>query len=247
VRKVFKAAVADRVISQDPCIDVALPSRPRRAAAMRVPTTSEVGRLLGAADEDFATFIALCAFAGLRLGEAAALQLGDVDFPRRVLAVRRQVQRLGGGEVELRAPKYGSIRDVPLSDGLVAIVSTHVARRGLHAGSDRDSFIFANDGGTPPHQNTVGHRWRQTLKAAGVDNIKLHDLRHFYASGLIHDGCDVVTVQNALGHARPTTTLNTYAHLWPTAEDRTRNSSAKLLQQALNEVNDASGGAAIHR
>src|ERR1700733_9573959 len=45
---------------------------------------------------------------------------------------------------------------------------------------------------------------------------------HFYASGLISQGCDVVTVQRALGHASATTTLSTYAHLWPSAEDRTR-------------------------
>ena len=43
-----------------------------------------------------------------------------------------------------------------------------------------------------------------------------------YASGLIADNCDVVTVRRALGHASATTTLRTYAHLWPTAEDRTR-------------------------
>ena len=43
--------------------------------------------------------------------------------------------------------------------------------------------------------------------------MKLHDLRHFYASGPIASGCDVVTVQRVLGHASATTTLNTYSHL----------------------------------
>lgn len=52
---------------------------------------------------------------------------------------------------------------------------------------------------------------------------------HFYASGLIAAGCDVVTVQRALGHAKATTTLNTYGHLWPTAEDRTRAAAADLM------------------
>ena len=46
-------------------------------------------------------------------------------------------------------------------------------------------------------------------------DFTLHDLRHFYASGLIAAGCDVVTVQHALGHSPPTITLNTYVHLWP--------------------------------
>ena len=46
-------------------------------------------------------------------------------------------------------------------------------------------------------------------------------------------GCDVVTVQRALGHASATTTLNTYSHLWPTAEDRTRKAAGGLMRQAL--------------
>lgn len=56
--------------------------------------------------------MAVAAFAGLRLGEAATLQAGDFDFLRRTLRVTRQVQRAGGGEVEIRPPKYGSERTV---------------------------------------------------------------------------------------------------------------------------------------
>jgi integrase len=67
-----------------------------------------------------------------------------------------------------------------------------------------------------------------------MSGLKLHDLRHFFASGLISQGCDVVTVQRALGHATATTTLNTYSHLWPTAEDRTRKAAEAMLLEALN-------------
>lgn len=81
--------------------------------------------------------------------------------------------------------------------------------------------------------NTVGYWWRKTLRDAGLTGIKLHDLRHFYASGLIAAGCDVVTVQRSLGHAKATTTLNTYAHLWPTAEDRTRRAAELIMATAL--------------
>ena len=62
---------------------------------------------------------------------------------------------------------------------------------------------------------------RRVREPAGVEH-RLHDLRHFYASGLINAGCDVVTVQRALGHSNPSVTLNTYGHLWPDANDRTR-------------------------
>ncbi|WP_436698207.1 tyrosine-type recombinase/integrase [Nocardioides sp. BYT-33-1] len=76
--------------------------------------------------------------------------------------------------------------------------------------------------------------WSATREAAGL-STRLHALRHFYASGLIASGCDVVAVQTAMGHSTATTTLNTYSHLWPTAEDRTRNAASRLAKAILGD------------
>ena len=128
VRSVFRAAVADRVISTDPSIGVALPRRRKAEAAMRIPSVDEVGQLLAHADstrvstrKGFRAYVALCAFAGLRKGEAAAVQVGDIDFLRRQLAVSRQLQR-DGSDYAIRPPKYGSERVVYLPDELVTIL-----------------------------------------------------------------------------------------------------------------------------
>jgi integrase len=228
VRGVFRAAVRDRVIAVDPSAGVRLPRLRKREAQMRIPTPAEVRALLETADERFRPLIAVCAFAGLRLGEAAALQLGDVDFLRRTIAVRRQVQRENGGTVEIRLPKYGSERDVFAPDDLLTMLA-ELVEAGI-----REPWLFSGAEADPPHQNTIGHRWRQTCRRAAVQRVKLHDLRHFYASGLIASGCDVVTVQRALGHAKPSTTLNTYMHLWPTAEDRTRAGAASMMSEVLD-------------
>lgn len=225
VRSVLRAAVRDRVISSDPSEGVRLPRVRKADVAMVLPTPAEIRALLDAADPYFRPFVALCAFAGLRLGEAAALKVGDLRLAERRLIVRRQVQREVGGGVEIRAPKYGSERTVYLADGLVEILDAHCAQLD---GTD-DSWIFKGDNGNPPHQNTVGYWWRKTREAAGCPTMKMHDLRHFYASGLIAAGCDVVTVQRSLGHSNATVTLNTYAHLWPTAEDRTRTAATAML------------------
>lgn len=85
----------------------------------------DVGKLLAAASPAFRAFIGLCAFAGLRLGEAAAVKLDDIDFLRRTLTVRRQVQRANGQQVEIRAQKYGSERTVFLADGLTKVPNTY--------------------------------------------------------------------------------------------------------------------------
>jgi hypothetical protein len=108
--------------------------------------------------------------------------------------------------------------DSPQEQGVRAVLEDHVRRYCL--GSEPTRWLFTAIG-NPPHANSVGHLWRKASKAAGVDGLTMHSMRH-YASGLIASGCDVVTVQRALGHARATTTLNTYSHMWPTAEDRTR-------------------------
>lgn len=171
----------------------------------------------------------------VRLGEAAAVQIGDVNFLRKSLTVQRQVQRVNGGTVDIRSPKYGSERVVYLADSLVDLLAQHVAAFG---GNGPQQWLFAGEGDDPPHQNTVGYWWRKTLRDAGQSGIKLHDLRHFYASGLIAAGCDVVTVQRSLGHAKATTTLNTYAHLWPTAEDRTRNAAESIIAASLGRPDD---------
>ena len=71
---------------------------------MVIPTPETVGRILAAADPWFAPLIGLCAFTGLRLGEAAGVQLGDIDWLRKTLTVSRQVQRAGGSNVSVRPP-----------------------------------------------------------------------------------------------------------------------------------------------
>jgi integrase len=159
VRGVLRAAARDRVIASDPSDGITLPRVRRPEVAMALPTTAQVRALRDAAADGWAAFVALCAFAGLRLGEAAALQVGDVDFLRRTLTVARQVQRGTGGQVEIRPPKYGSERTVYLADGLVAILAAHVA---AHCpGADPGRWLFGFGGDVPPHQNTVGFWWRK--------------------------------------------------------------------------------------
>ncbi|MFI8660133.1 tyrosine-type recombinase/integrase [Rhodococcus qingshengii] len=204
---------------------------------MIIPTTQQVGGLIAEAGTEFDAFIGLCAFAGLRLGEAAAIQVGDIDFLRREVNVQRQVQRANGHAVEIRAPKYGSERTIPIPDGLIDILSLHVAHWG--PGDEPTRWMFPGEGKHPMHQNSVGYRWRKIRKAIGADHLHLHHLRHFYASGLIAAGCDVVTVQRALGHSSPTVTLNTYSHLWPDADDKTRKAADALFKSSAESAADA--------
>lgn len=225
VRGVIRAALQDRLLPHDVTAAIKLPRQRKASAAQAIPSPEEVGRLISAADPRFTAFVSLCAFGGLRLGEAAALRLSDVDFLKREIRISRQVQRANGKQVEVRPPKYGSERVVYAADELIATISEHI-RVQLPDG-ETYRWLFPGEGEHPLHQNSVGYLWRKAKEAAGVD-YRLHDLRHFYASGLINAGCDVVTVQRALGHSNASVTLNTYGHLWPNANDRTRQAAREL-------------------
>ena len=170
------------------------------------------------------------AFAGLRLGEAAGVQVGDIDFLRRTLDKRRQVQRAGVGTVESARPSTAVSGSCTSPTGCSSCCpstsgSTDLARTRL-AGSSRPRQEYRRI------RTPLGTSGARPAGAPRSPRFTLHDLRHFYASGLIAAGCDVVTVQRALGHAKATTTLNTYAHLWPTAEDRTRKAANGLFAAA---------------
>lgn len=233
VRSVLRAAIRDRLLARDVTEGLTLPRQRKAEARMQIPLPREVGELVERADGELGAFVAVAAFGGLRLGEIAALRVSDVDFLGREIHVQRQVQRAGGGDVEIRAPKYGSERTVYAPAPLMAILAEHVR---LYApGDDPDRWLWTARTGGPWHHDIVSPRWRRLRTAVGVE-YHLHDLRHYYASGLIAAGCDVVTVQRALGHASAAITLSTYSHLWPTAEDRTRRAAEAMFAEASGET-----------
>ena len=230
VRSVLRAAERDRLLPRDPAQNVKLPRVIKGESTMRIPTPAEVGLLLDACTdhhEVLRAFVAVCAFAGLRLGEACGLKVSDVDFLRGEIAVQRQSQK---GEV--RPPKYGSVRKVYIPKGLVEELAEHVR---VHSpGTDPDRWLWANAKG-PWTADVVEPRFARLREKADL-KYTLHDLRHFYASGLIAAGCDVVTVQRAMGHKDATTTLSVYSHLWPKSEDRTRKASAAMMAQSTADA-----------
>lgn len=123
-------------------------------------------------------------------------------------------------------------------NGLLSLLAEHVRR--YRAGDDPDRWLFPNgkDEALPMHAATAAYLWRKACRRAGV-SCRLHDCRHFFASGLIAAGCDVVTVQRALGHSSASTTLGVYAHIWPNANDRTRRAAGELLAASLGTAADA--------
>ncbi|WP_291279300.1 site-specific integrase [Galactobacter sp.] len=235
IRSAFKAACQDAVILRDPTEKVKLPRERKAEAKMLLLTSEQVREAMDSAPPEFSAFIAVCAFAGLRLGEAAGLQVGDVDFLRGTITVARQVQGAGTTSLRIEPPKHGSERVVFVPRRLTDLLSQHIVEQGVRGEAQ---WLFGR-GEHVYNWNSAGFIWRNTRAKAGLpEAAHIHDLRHYFASGLIASGCDVVTVQRALGHSSPSITLDIYSHLWPTAEDKTRAAANGLMAAALGDSAD---------
>ncbi len=78
--------------------------------------------------------------------------------------------------------------------------------------------------------------WRPAVRRAGLSGVTFHSLRHFYASLLIRHGESIKTVQARLGHASAAETLDTYSHLWPDSDDRTRAAVDSVMRASADYV-----------
>lgn len=74
------------------------------------------------------------------------------------------------------------------------------------------------------------------------DGFRFHDLRHYFASLLIGSGADVKVVQRRLRHASATTTLNTYSHMWPDADESARAAVGAVLAARADSLSPTSCG-----
>ncbi len=227
LRMIFRAAVADRVLAVSPCERITLPKAPPKDVEP-LPVAA-VAALAEAVPAQYRALLICAAGTGLRQGEVFGLRPDRVDFLRRSLKVDGQLVLLLGAPPVLGPPKTpASYRSVPLADVVLEALSSHVAT--FPPAITQDSrkrpveLIFSDDKGRPLSRTWFNHQvWGPAVLAAKLPKgSHFHELRHFYASLLIDAGESVKVVQSRLGHATADETLNTYAHLWPDTEDRSR-------------------------
>ncbi|GAG80313.1 unnamed protein product [marine sediment metagenome] len=98
---------------------------------------------------------------------------------------------------------------------------------------DKD-FVFAHGDGSPLDPSTVTHMFTKVVRKAGLE-LRLHDLRHSFASVMLAAGVDVKVISQSLGHANIGITLDTYAHLLPGAGKTAAEHFDKLLKPWLSQ------------
>ena len=171
--------------------------------------------------------VLLLGYTGLRWGEATALRVRDVDLNRRRIDVRRAFSDVGG-RIVLGTPKSHQSRTVPIPRFLAA----EIARALL--GKGPDDLVFTVPGGSMLRLPN----WRRAVclsarsRACVSSRFRIYDLRHTAASLMIQAGYPPKMLQEILGHASITTTLDLYGHLYPGDMDR----YADRLDSAADEA-----------
>lgn len=158
----------------------------------------------------------LCAFrTGMRLGELLGLGWGEVDWQGKFIVVRRSY-KLG----RTTPTKTGRVRRVDMSDQLMEVLRalyTQRKREALEKGTGEviETIFYRN--GKHMEQNYIRRVFKRLLAKAGFREIRLHDIRHTFASLLLSDGASPVYVKEQLGHTSIQITVDIYGHLIPTS------------------------------
>ena len=219
---VLEYAVAEELLARNPLKDrrIKLPEA-RKRGPEDIPSFEDIRKLLlhlhgprptvtGQHKLNWAQrlpMVALAAFAGLRVGECAALDWSRVDLAKREIEIDKK--RGGYNRVDgIKGPKSEtSARTIPMNPILHNIMLRYAALVGTTGPVFRNS-----SGGARRNYDAFGKQLKAAKAGAGVSGFSFHGLRHFAGSAWLAQGMRIQDVSWLLGHAQITTTMGTYAH-----------------------------------
>jgi integrase len=266
----LNAAVKDRVIAANPAIGVE--RLPRAHVERQYLRLQEIPTYLDACIDVYRPLAETLLHAGLRISEAIALQIGDLnlEYTGGVIVVYRSRKKAHGSGIANGSTKGDRFRSVEIGPHLSRVLKDQVARRKeIGTGDQQDAPVFvmpvrrrkaergrwAGAGDPAPlDRNTVSREWHKlALHDAGLRDMPLHSLRHTAAAAWLAAGNSLMYVQRQLGHADIATTERHYGHLErrvlaagaiATEEAITRASAVILVGSGLS---DGCAGAAYWR
>jgi integrase len=217
--KALDEAVRHKLVLRNVC---ALQRPPKVVSGeMHILTPEQVASFAALLDgHEFAAAALTALFTGMRRGEVLGLDWENVDLTAKLIKVRRSLEETDEGGLQFKPPKTkAGKRDITLPDIVIETLQAHRKRlleRRMQLGLGKlgkDDLVFPDWEGSPQWPDRFSARWSELSRELKL-GISFHELRHTHASQLIDAGVDVVTISKRLGHASPTITLSTYAHLF---------------------------------
>jgi integrase len=182
--------------------------------SMRFLTPQEIDVLASVIDPRHRTWVYAMAYTGMRWSEAAGLKVRYVHPMRRRIEIEQQLVEVAG-VATMQTPKTkNGKRTIPIPKWLADLLTDQIAGKGP------DDWVFTTQSGTHLRPADFhGNTWTPALKKAGLEGLRIHDLRHSHVSILIAQGEDPVTISERLGHHKPSFTMDRYAHVTKTRHE----------------------------
>jgi integrase len=201
-------AVADEVIVRNPCNVKG--ASVEHAAERPVVGIAQIAALADAIEPHYRLMVLLGAWCGLRLGEALALTLGDVDVATGQLVVDKAVSELKNGERLVGPPKTAAgKRVVSVPPHVLPEITGHLER--FRAGSGPDDPLLVGEKGGAVRRASFYSCWQRAVTQTGVVGLRFHDLRHTGATLAAMTGASTRELMARLGHSSPAAALR-YQH-----------------------------------
>ncbi len=194
-----------------------VPSQDNTVKASQAWTANEVTAFIEAARGDrlFPLFYLLILL-GLRRGEACGLRWSNVDLEKRTVKIQEALVIIQG-KIETSTPKTKkSVRVLRIPDDVVTVLKQHRTEQNAmhleHEVTPEVDYVFTTAKGTPVYPDNLNRTLERIAGLASVRVIRIHDLRHTWASLARRAGVPLEIVSEKLGHARPSFTADVYRH-----------------------------------
>lgn len=220
LRRALNVAVRKKKhIPFNPAQHIDLPRRVK--PELRTLTPEEIATFLGAIRcERWLALFTLAIYTGLRRSELVGLKWHDIDRRTGTIHVRRKIVQIKK-ETIIEAPKADSRRAVTVEPFVINL---------LLSLPRRSEWVFSTKTGRNLNPSMVNRAFYQICKDAGISGVRLHDIRHTFATLLLLEGVHPKVVQELLGHSSIAITMDTYTHVPTPAKTEASTKLANRIQ-----------------
>lgn len=198
-------------------------------------TEDEISAFIKEAETDkYRDIFTVALFTGMRRGEVCGLAWDAVDFRNSTITIRQQlVQSREGEGYYIATTKSGKTRVLTAPQFVMDLLREVKRKQAIQrverafAWKDNHNLVFTNEEGQHIAPVTLYVHFKRIAEKIGRPDARFHDLRHTYAVTALQEGDDVKTVQQNLGHATASFTLDVYGHV----SERMRQESANRMQK----------------
>jgi integrase len=231
--RILGTAIESGYLTRNPCTIRGAAAEP--APEMRFATVAEVAALADVIPPRFRALVLVAACTGLRWGELAGLRVRRVDLLHRRITVAEQLLEVRG-RLGFGPPKTGAgQRTVTLPTVAAEALAEHL---GVYAEDGPEGLVFPAERGGPISRSNFTRRvWIPATRAAGVEGLRFHDLRHTAATLAIAAGASTRELMVRMGHSSSAAALR-YQHVMAGRDAAIAAALDELVQAASARSDD---------